>query len=379
MNKLLTTIILSIIGAVLLGLTSCSKQDYLVDGGLHDTRVDLSTYDYLAQHPQGLFDTLIHIIDHFGLEGEINNAGTFFAPTNYSIRRYYQSKWDELRAIDENATFSLEQMVETIHVDSVRAYIYTAGRYDLSTAGTAYTDITNAGDLPGFVYHRQLQPAGQWSFQPIYYLFYVKIRGEVDQVGDDGTVTTPEGDFADLRIRCQTQGIETATGTIINVLANNHLFISDFNEPQELIEPDWGIVFEYDIAFPYNAGGYTGTAVQIDRNELAEAFGLTVNQVSTLFDTQIAFNGTNSDGTLNPNSTAFPPGHWFDADGNVTEWGATAVLFSEYNASGFVFNIGQYPGQAVQGNTYVIRQSMVYKDDNDEETQVTFRFNVTIE
>ncbi|GGH26599.1 DUF4859 domain-containing protein [Sphingobacterium alkalisoli] len=379
MNKLFTFITLSILSGVFLGLTSCSKADYLVDGGLHNAKVDMSTYDYLAGHPQGLFDTLIHIIDHFGLKEEINQSETFFAPTNYSIRRYYQSKWNELRAVDENATFSLEQMLETIHVDSLKAYIYPTQRYDLSVASTTYSSITNAGNLPGFACHKQLQPAGQWSFQPIYYLFYVKIRGEVDQVGDDGTVITPEDDFADLRVRCQTQGIETSTGTIINVLANNHLFISDFNEPKEYVEPDWGTVLEYDIAFPYDAGGYTGGSVEIDRDALAAAFGLTVNQVSTLFGSQVLFYGTNSDGTLDPNSTATAPGHWFNVEGNVTTWGATAVLFSEYNASAFSFNIGQYPGQAVKGEEYVIRQSLVYKDDNDDETQVTFRFNVTIE
>ncbi|WP_162304835.1 DUF4859 domain-containing protein [Sphingobacterium olei] len=379
MNKLFTIITLWIAGITLLGLMSCNKQDYLVDGGLHNAKVDVSTYDYLAQHPQGLFDTLVHIIDHFGLKEEINNASTLFAPTNYSIRRYYQAKWNELKAIDENATFSLEQMLETIHIDSLKAYIYPEGHYDLSVANTTYTSIANAGNLSGFVYHKQLQPAGQWSFQPIYYLFYVKIRGEIDQVADDGTVITPEGDFADLRIRCQTQGIETATGTIINVLANNHLFISDFNEPKEYVEPDWGTVFDYDIEFAYNAGGYTGGSVEIDRDALAAAFGLTVNEVSTFFGSQIVFYGANSDGTLDPNSTANHPGHWFDAEGNITTWGATAVLFSEYNASAFVFNIGQYPGQAVQGNKYVIRQSLVYKDDNGDETQVTFRLNVTIE
>jgi len=361
-------------------LESCSKKEYLVDGGLHQAKVDMSTYDYLTAHPQGLFDTLIRVIDHFGLKEEVNNASTFFAPTNYSIRRYYELKLREARYHDENATLSLEEMLATIQVDSLKAYIYNDGVYDLSTANTEYTNISNASGIDGFTYHKQLQPPGQWSYQPIYYLYYVKIRGEVDQVGVDGTVVTPDGDFADMRIRCQTQGIESATGTIINVLANNHLFLTDFNKPVEIVEPEWGIVFEHDITFPFDGGGYTGGAIEIDRDALAAAFNLTVGQVSSQFGSNIIFHAAQPDGTLDPNSTANHPGHWFDAEGYVTTWGATAALFSEYNPSSFTFNIGQYPGQAVRGTRYVIRQAMLYDDGSgDEPVQVTFRLNVTVE
>ncbi|SFB79138.1 protein of unknown function [Parapedobacter composti] len=360
-------------------LAACGKQDYLVDGGRHEARVNLSTYDYLAQHPAGLFDTLITVIDHFGLREEINNAATFFAPTNYSIRRFYQHKWNELRAIDENATYSLDQMLQDIVVDSLRAYIYPDGHFSLASASTQYTPIANASGIEGFRYHKQLQPPGQWSFQPVYYLFYVKVRGEQDGVADDGTVTTPEGDLADLRIRCQTQGIETATGTIINVLANNHTFISDFNPPQEEVEPDWGIVFEYDLAFPYDAANYSGTTVSVNQSQLADALGLSTAEIVSLFGSTIIFYGAESTGELNPNSTANAPGHWFDEEGNVTNWGATARLFSEYNVAGFSFTIGQYPGQTNRGTTYTIRQAMVYNDGVGEPIQVTFIFNVTIE
>lgn len=377
MKKIFYVLFSSLIG--ILCLNSCSKEEYLVDGGLHDARVDLSTYDYLAQHPAGLFDTLITVIDHFGLRDEINNASTFFAPTNYSIRRFYNSKWAELLSVDENATFSLAQMLERIEVDSLRAYIYHDGNYDLTSANTQYSPINNASGITGFAYHRQLQVPGQWSFQPIYYLYYVKIRGEQDNVASDGTVTTAEGDFADLRIRCQTQGIETSTGTIINVLANSHTFISDFNEPTVIVEPDWGIAFEYDIAFPYDAAGYSGTTVTVDRAQLAEAFGLQVSELSTLFGSSIVFYGAESNGDLNPNMTANAPGHWFDAEGNVTTWGATASLFSEFNVSNFAFAIGQYPGQTTRGNEYTIRQAMVYDDGSGETIQVTFIFNITIE
>ncbi|MNV98253.1 hypothetical protein D3C71_1934940 [compost metagenome] len=41
------------------GLTviGCKKAAYLTDDGLHTAEVNLSTYDYLAAHPHGMFDT----------------------------------------------------------------------------------------------------------------------------------------------------------------------------------------------------------------------------------------------------------------------------------------------------------------------------------
>ncbi|MDR1864734.1 MAG: DUF4859 domain-containing protein [Bacteroidales bacterium] len=53
-------------------------------------------------------------------------------------------------------------------------------------------------------------------------------------------------------------------------------------------------------------------------------------------------------------STANFPGHWFDANGNVTGWGETAVLFAEMGVADdkVTLNIGNYPGCALTAVTF---------------------------
>ena len=62
---------LFIIAALLLSFNACI-QDYLEDGGVHNPNVDKTPYAYLASHPYHMFDSIIEIIDYFGL----NNAFT---------------------------------------------------------------------------------------------------------------------------------------------------------------------------------------------------------------------------------------------------------------------------------------------------------------
>jgi hypothetical protein len=53
-------------------------------------------------------------------------------------------------------------------------------------------------------------------------------------------------------------------------------------------------------------------------------------------------------------STANYPGHWFDASGNVTSWGSTAVLFAEMGVANekVLLNIGNYPDCATGSVTF---------------------------
>lgn len=59
----------------LFGMTSCI-QDYLDDGGTHSAESNTTPYEYLSSHTYHMFDTLIQIIDHYGLEEEMNRAAT---------------------------------------------------------------------------------------------------------------------------------------------------------------------------------------------------------------------------------------------------------------------------------------------------------------
>lgn len=366
------------------GLTviGCKKAAYLTDDGLHKAEVNLSTYDYLAAHPAGIFDTLLLVIDHFKLKDEINKAKTFWAPSDYSVNRYYKQKADSVKFVDENAQYSFDQFLSEIPIDSVRAYIYNDAPYDLATASTAYTAIKNASNMSGFVYHRQKQPKPLWSSGAVYNLYYVKIRGEADQISPEGIVTVKEDDMADMRVYCQTTGIKTASGTMLNILANTHTFIGDF-VPRiltgpKIVEAGSALTFTYDLSIKYDAAGYTGTTVDVMLPRLARFYGVESGAIPALVGKDITYYAVQPDGTLNANSTANAPGHWFDASGKTCSWGTDARIVSELATSTMTFNILQYPGQTTVGSTYTVRQSLVYKSKTKGDLNAVFVFNIKI-
>lgn len=205
---------------VLLGLVilaSCKKSDYLVDGGVHSANTPLSTFDYLNQHPGKLFDTLCVIIDKLNMKDEVNKAGTFFVPTDYAVKRFIDTK--KLRR-DENLPYTLDTLVKEISRDSLAQYLFK-DKITLAAATTVLTPITSLTSEV-FDYRKVLQPrAGEsWSGAEVYYLYLTKIKGSRDVVG----VPAPPNQ-TDITVQCQTTGIETSSGTTVNVLSNAHFFI----------------------------------------------------------------------------------------------------------------------------------------------------------
>jgi len=202
--------------------TSCKKSNYLTDGGLSEAKTSLSTYDYLKQHKYHLFDTLIMAIDHYKLKDEVNSAATFFAPTNYSINRYLKLKRDSVQKINENNKYTLEDMYKNLTADSLRIYM-TKSKVELTTAPLQVVLTPNFGNTQTGVQRiLQPKPGESWSSAPIYYLFYVKVRGGIDP---PNSVPLPTDPNSDLKAQCQTTGIQPASGGILHVLSNTHTFI----------------------------------------------------------------------------------------------------------------------------------------------------------
>ena len=81
----------------LFGMTSCI-QDYLDDGGTHSAESNTTPYEYLSSHTYHMFDTLIQIIDHYGLEEEMNRAATVFACSDFSVKALLKKRSDPLEA-----------------------------------------------------------------------------------------------------------------------------------------------------------------------------------------------------------------------------------------------------------------------------------------
>jgi hypothetical protein len=67
-------------------ISSCSKDDYYIDGGKANPSFNGTIMDYLNSNPK--FDTIAQIVKLAGLEDVLTNEDvTFFAPTDEVIRR----------------------------------------------------------------------------------------------------------------------------------------------------------------------------------------------------------------------------------------------------------------------------------------------------
>lgn len=151
-----------------------------------------------------------------------------------------------------------------------------------------------------------------------------------------------------------------------------YLTFDEDDEPQD-------ITFTYDVSFPFDAANYAGSTISVNQTQLGKAFVIQPSQLAGLMGNQIKFYAVEPDGSLNATTTANGYGHWFNAAGNVIAWGENAMVFSEFNESTQVFSIGQYPGRAIVGTTYTVKQALVYEYETGSTVQATFVFHVTIE
>ena len=70
-----------------------------------------------------------------------------------------------------------------------------------------------------------------------------------------------------------------------------------------------------------------------------------------------------------------------------TDNAATASLLSEqesrlsqmFDEAGLKFSVGQYPGRLTTGDTYTIKQALVYEYESGKSVQATFTFDIEIE
>ena len=160
-----------------------------------------------------------------------------------------------------------------------------------------------------------------------------------------------------------------------------------------VIDPDaqpTDVTFTYDLSFPATTNGdYTGTTVSVinegDMEELAQAFVMQPSLIAskimeanaTPAEGQIAFAAVQADGSLEYNCTANGLGFWYDKAGNAIGWGDDSYVYSEFNKDTFTFTIGQFPDHCTAGDTYTIREALVYTLNGTQYT-ATFVFNIRI-
>jgi hypothetical protein len=218
-----------------LALLSCKKNDYLTDDGVHDARTSLNTYDYLKSNQYQLFDTFLLVVDKFNLKEAMLNAKTVFAVTDYSIRNYINLKQAALRLIDVNKTFTLDSVFTNITADSIKQYFFDQRiTLDGAPIEPEVNQVASLGNTTCGYSKRQwtvLELNGNdgglftWTNNPIYGLYYTKIRGALDVPG-----VTPPANEIDIKTLCQTQGIlptnnKGTADPVLHVLSNQHTFV----------------------------------------------------------------------------------------------------------------------------------------------------------
>lgn len=155
-------------------------------------------------------------------------------------------------------------------------------------------------------------------------------------------------------------------------------------------EPE-DITLTYDLSFPADASAYSGATVNLVSNNdlirVAEAFqmqgsaisGMMLEAKETAREGRIAFAAVEPGGVLNYNATANGYGFWFDSQGSVIGWGSDndSKLFAEFASSSFQFSIGQFPGKCNAGDSYTIREALVYTKEG-KQYRATFVFKISI-
>ena len=151
------------------------------------------------------------------------------------------------------------------------------------------------------------------------------------------------------------------------------------------------VSFTYDVYYPARTNGdHSGTSLSVNGNAaamLGTAFQLQPDEIAGKMVTyssagpavgKIMFYPASPRGSLvQRGSTANGYGHWFNASGNVSDYG-NGYVFSEFDPATLTFTLGQYPGRCKNGNTYTIAQILRYRGAEKKYAKATFFFNIHI-
>ena len=195
--------------------TACSKNDYLVDGGIAKPNVNMTTYDFLKSNP--MFDSLVILIDRAGMKDKVNGAVTFMAPTDFSVKNYINAVLYDMQAIDPTATFTMNDIpADTLKMLASYLISGSVTRDKLTKEGTIFTT------LDGSERKVSLEPREEYkdylSENPQYLFFYKKVGANWDNFEDTNLDDTEK----DISVQVRTSGIITTTG-VVHVLQGNHI------------------------------------------------------------------------------------------------------------------------------------------------------------
>jgi hypothetical protein len=171
------------------------QDDYLTEDGIHDPKINKTTYDFLQSHPWQYFDTLVMLIDHHNMQDEVNAAGTLVAVTDYSFRRYFRPNW------------TLDSLFKNVKADTLRSYLYDQ-RILWEDLNPSVPQAFNSKSGKSLLFRmvEQTDPYySEWTQEPVY-LLYIGIN-------KDDAPTNP----------VQSSNIQTKTG-VVHAMSNVHIF-----------------------------------------------------------------------------------------------------------------------------------------------------------
>ena len=140
------------------------------------------------------------------------------------------------------------------------------------------------------------------------------------------------------------------------------------NEQMNSINADLKLNYTVDIMISQTL--YDGASLAIDIDKIAELFEITPEELLAGIAGEsgapevkgFAIQGTTHADVGSATNTNSPWGHWWDANGDVTTWGADAMVFAEFNPEEATFAIGQYPGHLTDGQTLEFIECLKYNE-----------------
>lgn len=142
-------------------------------------------------------------------------------------------------------------------------------------------------------------------------------------------------------------------------------------EIDETADPKDAII-TFDVNCDASNGGYPLGTIDLSSNKnLAQAFVMNPSAISSLIqgvnakpsEGKIVWGLEQTDGSYAYKSTA-NNGFWCTADGDLTNWGADAFTYVEFD--GLTITYGHYPGHSVAGETYTVKPTLIYTKGGKE-------------
>lgn len=111
------------LGSILILFGSCKK--YYFDSGIHDSKYQGSTMEYLKSK-SSVFDSTIVIIKLAGLEELLDKENvTFFAPPSGSVFKSIKRLNNSLRSVGKDTVATLEQIKPEVWRNTLSQYIFS--------------------------------------------------------------------------------------------------------------------------------------------------------------------------------------------------------------------------------------------------------------